>query len=158
HDKDCEARARDDAGLALSNAGNYAEAGAELELALNLNRDGGRSGTAVLILNNLGIVEYYQAKYSEALRTYESAMQYVEKSASETWSATWRQITLSNLATLYQRLGNDKRAIEIYNSVLADPKGLTPRDMGHIYANLGVLYRHLGDPNSALDSYRKADG
>jgi CHAT domain-containing protein/tetratricopeptide (TPR) repeat protein len=158
HDKDCEARARDDAGLALSNAGNYVEANSELELALKLNQEsGGPAETAVLILNNLGIVDYYQAKYSEALRTYESAMQYVEKSWSQAWAADWRQITLSNMATLYQRLGNDKRAIEIYNRVLADPKGLTPRDMGHIYANLGVLYRHLGDPSNALESYKKAE-
>jgi CHAT domain-containing protein/tetratricopeptide (TPR) repeat protein len=155
-DKDCEARARDDAGLALSNAGNYSDAGAELELALKLNQDGGPAQTAVLILNNLGIVNYYQARYSEALRTYETAMQYVDKSAAEAWAGDWRQITLSNLATLYQRLGNDKRAIEIYNSVLANPQGLTPRDLGHIYANLGVLYRHLGDANNALASYRKA--
>ena len=156
NDKDCEARARDDAGLALSNAGNYVDAGAELELALKLNSEGGPAETAVLILNNLGIVYYYQAKYSEASRTYESALQYVDKSSAESWAAAWRQITLSNLATLYQRLGNDKRAIEIYRSVLADPKGLTPRDMGHIYANLGVLYRHLGDANNALESYKNA--
>jgi CHAT domain-containing protein len=157
HDKHCEAQARDDAGLALSNAGKYAEAGGELELALKLNSEGGTPETAVLILNNLGIVDYYQAKYSEALRTYESAMKYTEKSPTEAWAATWRQLTLLNLATLYQRLGNDKRAIEIYKSVLADPHGLSSRDMGHIYANLGVLYRHLGDANNALDSYHQAD-
>ena len=156
-DKHCEARARDDAGMALSNAGSYAEAGTELELALKLNSEAGTAETAVLILNNLGIVEYYQAKYSEALRTYESAMQYVEKSPAQTWAETWRQLTLLNLATLYQRLGNDKHAIEIYSSVLADPKGLSSRDMGHIYANLGVLYRHLGDAKNAVDSYRQAD-
>src|SRR5215469_6227365 len=34
HDKHCEALARDDAGVAYSNAGNYAEAAAELDLAL----------------------------------------------------------------------------------------------------------------------------
>ena len=156
-DKDCEARARDDAGLALSNAGNYSDAGAELELALKLNRDGGPPQTAVLILNNLGIVYYYQAKYSEALRTYETAMQFLDKSSHEPWTATWRQITQLNLATLYQRLGNDRRAVDIYRGVLAEPKGLSPRDMGHIYANLGVLYRHLGDANNALESYKKAE-
>lgn len=158
HDKDCEARARDDVGLALSNAGNYTEAESELELALKLNQEGGSRGeTAVLILNNLGIVDYYQAKYSEALRTYESAMQQVEKSQAEAWAATWRQLTYLNMATLYQRLGNDRRAIDIYRGVLADPKGLSPRDMGHIYANLGVLYRHLGDANNALENYKKAE-
>jgi len=156
HDKHCEAQARDDAGLALSNAGNYSDAAAELDLALKLNAETGDARTAVLILNNLGIVYYYQAKYSESLRTYESALQYVEKSSAEAWTPTWRQLTQLNLATLYQRLGNDQRAISIYNSVLADPHDLSPRDVGHIHANLGVLYRHLGDAQNALKSYRLA--
>ena len=157
HDKNCEAQAHDDAGLALSNAGNYAEAAAELDLGLKLTAETGNAQTAVLILNNLGIVYYYQAKYSEALRTYESALQYVEKSATEPWSATWRQFTLLNLATLYQRLGNDQRAIKIYNDILAHPKDLSPRDVGHIDANLGALYRRLGDPKQALVFYGYAD-
>src|SRR5438270_4556765 len=157
-DKNCEALAHDDAGLALSSAGNYPEAAVELDVALTLNGEAGKPETAVLVLNNLGIVYYYQAKYSEALRTYEAAMRYVDKSPGESWAASWRQLTLLNLATLYQRLGNDKRAIEIYNSVLADPKDLFARDMGHIYANLGVLYRHLGDAENALRNYRNAEG
>jgi len=171
HDKHCEALARDDAGMAYSNAGDYAEAVGELGLALKLNSDTGDAETAVLILNNLGIVYYYQAKYSESLRTYESALQYVEKAPPELWTSTWRQLTLLNLATLYQRLGNDQRAIGIYNVVLGDPKGLTrrqiaqmyakrglsPRDLAHMFANLGVLYRHLGDSNNALISYGLAN-
>lgn len=157
HDKNCEAQAHDNVGLALSNAGNYPEAAAELDLGLKLTAETGNAQTAVLILNNLGIVYYYQAKYSEALRTYESALQYVEKSIAEPWSATWRQFTLLNLATLYQRLGNDQRAIKTYNDILDQPKGLSSRDVGHIHANLGVLYRRLGDPEQALKSYRLAD-
>lgn len=170
-DKHCEALARDDAGMAYSNAGNYADAADELDLALKLNSETGDAQTSVSILNNLGIVYYYQAKYSEALRTYESALQYVEKSQKEAWAITWQQLTLLNLATLYQRLGNDQRAIAIYNGVLGDRKGLSqrevaqmyashglsPRDLAHIHANLGVLYRHLGDPRNALKSYRLAD-
>jgi CHAT domain-containing protein/tetratricopeptide (TPR) repeat protein len=157
HDKNCEAQAHDDAGLALSNAGNYEEAAAELDLGLKLTSETGNAQTAVLILNNLGIVYYYQAKYSEALRTYESALQYVEKSAAEAWTASWRQLTLLNLATLYQRLGNDQRAIKTYTEILDHPKDLSSRDVAHIYANLGVLYRHLGDAGMALKSYHDAD-
>jgi len=156
-DKNCEAQAHDDAGLALSNAGNYLEAAAELDLGLKLTAETGNAQTAVLILNNLGIVYYYQAKYSEALRTYESALQYVQKSSAEPWSATWRQFTLLNLATLYQRLGNDQRAIKIYNDILEHPKDLSPRDVGHMDANLGALYRRLGDPKQALLFYGYAD-
>ncbi|HXO37134.1 MAG TPA: tetratricopeptide repeat protein, partial [Candidatus Acidoferrum sp.] len=157
HDKNCEAQAHDDAGLALSNAGNYPEAAAELDLGLKLTAQTGNAQTAVLILNNLGIVYYYQAKYSEALRTYESALQYVEKSGAESWSPIWRQFTLLNLATLYQRLGNDQRAISIYNDILAHPEAITPRDLGHLNANLGAVYRRLGDAKQALLFYGYAD-
>ena len=156
-DKNCEALAHDDAGLALSNAGNYPEAAAELDLGLKLTAETGNAQTAVLILNNLGIVYYYQAKYSEALRTYESALQYVEKSSAEPWSATWRQFTLLNLATLYQRLGNDQRAIKTYNDILAHPEAITPRDLGQLNANMGAAYRRLGDAQQALKFYGYAD-
>jgi CHAT domain-containing protein len=157
HDKNCEAQAHDDAGLALSNAGNYLEAATELDLGLKLTAQTGNAQTAVLILNNLGIVYYYEAKYSEALRTYESALQYVEKSKAEPWSAIWRQFTLLNLATLYQRLGNDQRAIKTYNDILAHPEAITPRDLGHLNANLGAVYRRLGDAKQALLFYGYAD-
>jgi len=156
-DKNCEALARDDAGLALSNAGNYPGAAAELDAGLKLTAETGNAQTAVLILNNLGIVYYYQAKYSEALRTYETALQYVDKSSAEPWSATWRQFTLLNLATLYQRLGNDQRAIKTYNDILAHPEAITPRDLGHLNANMGAIYRRLGDAKQALQFYGYAD-
>jgi tetratricopeptide (TPR) repeat protein len=154
-DKNCEAQARSDAGLALSNAGNYDEAATELDLGLKLTEETKNAKTAVLILNNLGVVYYYQAKYSEALRAYESALQYVEK--VEDRAATWRQITLLNLATLYQRLGNDQRAIAIYTDIIDHPKSLSPRDVGHIDANLGAIYRRLGDTKQALTFYGYSD-
>ena len=58
----------------------------------------GNAETAVLILNNLGIVYYYQANI-RGVRTYESAMQYVEKS-SATMVRDLAALTLLNLATL----------------------------------------------------------
>jgi CHAT domain-containing protein len=157
HDKNCEALAYDDVGLALSNAGKYSEAAAELDLALKLTAETGNAQTAVLVLNNLGIVYYYQAKYSEALRAYESALQYVQKSAAEQWSATWRQLTLLNLGTLYQKLGTDQRAINIYNDILAHPEQTTPRDLAQLNANMGAAYRRLGDAQQALKFYGYAD-
>lgn len=157
HDKNCEALAYDDVGLAFSNAGKYPEAAGELDLALKLTAETGNAQTAVLVLNNLGIVYYYQAKYSEALRAYESALQYVQKSAAEQWSATWRQLTLLNLGTLYQKLGNDQRAINIYNDILAHPEQATPRDLAQLNANMGAAYRRLGDAKQALQFYGYAD-
>ncbi|HEX7289095.1 MAG TPA: CHAT domain-containing protein [Candidatus Angelobacter sp.] len=156
HDSSCEANARNDAGLAYSNAGDYGRAGAELEAALKLS-SASDGKTAVLILNNLGNVYYYQAKYSEALRTYEAALPYVEKSSGEPWALAWRRITRLNLATLYSRLGNDRRAIAIYHEVSDDPAGLSQREIAHILANLGVVYRHLGDGEEAIKNYHDAE-
>lgn len=156
-DARCEAQAHNDAGLAYSNAGNYGEAATELDLALKLNGQNGDPQTAVLVLNNLGNVYYYQAKYSEALRTYEAALPYVEKSSGQEWEGTWRRITRLNLATLYQRLGNDQRAIAIYHEVLDSPRGLSDREIAHVLANLGILYRRLGDAEEAIKSYHYAE-
>ncbi|MBZ5532866.1 MAG: CHAT domain-containing protein [Acidobacteriia bacterium] len=158
-DKNCEAEARNDAGFAFLNAGKYPEAAEELELALKLAGEGSDPQTAVLILNNLGNVQYYEAKYSEALRTYESAMQYVEKGAGQPWTAFWRQITQANLATLYQRIGNNRRAIAIYQDILESGKaqGLSPRDVAQMHINLGVAFRRLEDIHSTLVNYQQAE-
>ena len=154
-DRNGEAEALNDAGFASLNAGNYSAATGDLEHALELNSSTGNSRTRVLILNNQGNVFYYQAKYSEALRVYESAFQIVNKSETEAWAGTMRVLTLFNLATLYQRVGNDQRAIELYQTV-RQSKVTTPDDMGHVFTNLGVLYRHMGDPEKALANYREA--
>ncbi|HET6934175.1 MAG TPA: CHAT domain-containing protein, partial [Candidatus Angelobacter sp.] len=152
----CEARAHNDAGLAFSNLGKYPEAAEAFEAALRLSDQGGDHETTVLILNNLGNVYYYQARYTDALRTYEQAAQYVEKSSDQPWAQSWREVTRLNTATLYQRLGNEQRAISIYKEVL-DAPNISPREIAHVLANLGILYRRLGDPEEALKSYHDAE-
>jgi CHAT domain-containing protein/tetratricopeptide (TPR) repeat protein len=156
-DIQCQAQAHNDAGLALLNAGNYDESAGELELAIQLSKQTRDDFTSVVALNNLGNVYYYLAKYSEALQTYEAAAQLVEKSPSAEWALAWRKITRLNLATLYQRLGNDQRAIKIYYDELNSPSGLSHREIGHILANLGILYRRLGDAPEALKNYHDAE-
>lgn len=152
-----EAKAYNDSGLAYMNAGNYPQAAHDLELALSFGNQSGVAITPVFILNNLGSVYYYQAKYSEAFRAYNTALDRVEQHAAEPWAPYWRQHTLLDLATLYQRIGNDQRALAIYKSIEQSPGSVSQAYLGHLYANLGVLYRHLGDPEKALDAYRKAE-
>ena len=156
-DLQCEAKSHNDAGLAYLNAGKYPEAAADLEEALTLSSQQGDALTSVTVLNNLGNVYYYQAKYSEALRTYESSAALVEKNSGEQWAAAWRKLTRLNLATLYQRLGNDQRAISIYYDELNSPHDLAPREIAHVLANLGILYRRLGDGPEALKNYHDAE-
>jgi len=156
-DRGCEARSHSDAGVAYQNAGKYPVAAAEFEKALELSQSNNDAETSVLVMNNLGNVYYYQARYSEAFGLYNSAAEMVEKNSSRDWSGQWRSITNLNLATLYQRLGNDQRAIDIYRQELASRQVLLKKEVAHVLANLGILYRRLGDARQALSTYREAE-
>ena len=157
--QDGVALAHNNIGLAHMNSGRYPEAAAEVETSLRLLTANSitRPSDIVNINNNLGNIYYYQAKYSEALRAYETAQRKVEQSAAEAWAPRWRQVTLFNLATLYQRLGNYQRAIDIYKAIEQSPQGLAPAEMAHLYTNMGVLFRRLGDGYKALNTYNKAE-
>ena len=153
----CEAKARNDAGLAYLNGGKYPEAGREFEEALKLSNQANDGETIVLILNNLGNLYYYEARYSEAFKAYDAADTVTAKNADAIWSRSWRAVNRVNLATLYQRLGNDQRAINVYHAALDDARDLTPREVAHVLANLGVLYRRMGDIEEAIKNYHDAE-
>lgn len=153
----CEAGSLSDAGAAYLNSGKYSEASAEFAKALALSKQTGDAETSVLVMNNLGNVYYYEARYSDAYSLYTSAAQLVEKFSAEDWSVQWRSITNLNLATLYERLRNDQRAVNIYREELASRKVLLNKEVAHMLSNLGTLYRHLGDPAQALSEYHEAE-
>jgi tetratricopeptide (TPR) repeat protein len=155
-DKKKEAYALNYRGIAEVQRGFYPAAQSTLAQALTLSKGEGDLESEVRILNNLGTADYYPGKYLEALRAYESALAIVDQNASQTWSNYWRQITDINEATVYQRLGRYQRALEIYQRVEQSSKSLTTGDRAHLLTNLGALYRRLGDPWKALDSYRSA--
>ena len=153
----CEAKARNDAGLAYSNGGKYPEAGNEFEEALKLSNQANDGETTVLVLNNIGNLYYYEARYSEAFKAYDAADTVTAKNPDAIWSRSWRAVTRVNLATLYQRLGNDQRAINVYHAALDNAHDLTPREVAHVLANLGVLYRRMGDIEEAIKNYHDAE-
>ena len=155
-DKKKEAYALNYRGIAEVQRGFYPAAQATLTLALALSKGEADLESEVRILNNLGTADYYPGKYLEALRDYEGALAIVDQNSGQTWSNYWRQITEINEATVYQRLGRYQRALEIYQRVEQSSKSLTTGDRAHLLTNLGALYRRLGDPWKALDSYRVA--
>ena len=124
--------------------------------ALALTRSVHDAENEVQVLNNIGSSYYFEGKYLEAMRNYETAKQTVSQISSEHWHEYWRQFTDFNQATLFQKLGRYEKALEIYRSVESSSKALTPGDRAHIEANLGTLYRRLGDPWKALETYKNA--
>ncbi|MBI3475140.1 MAG: CHAT domain-containing protein [Acidobacteria bacterium] len=143
-------------GIAEGELGQYSAAQASFNDALSFSRSIKDLKTEVRTLNNLGNAYYFPGNYLEALRAYERALQIVENHPAETWSDYWRQITKINQATLYQRLGRYQDALTIYKQVGGATSSLSASDKAHLFMNLGVLYRRLGDPWKALDSYQSA--
>jgi CHAT domain-containing protein len=152
-----EARALNDKSIAEIEHGDYPAAQADLANALLLSRQAGDRETEVKTLNNQGSAYFFQGKYQEAQRCYENAAQTMGQNSGQGWAAYWKQITDFNQATLYQRLGRYENALNIYRSV-KDSAGqqLSGNDRAHLYANLGALYRRLGDPVKAVETYQAA--
>ena len=151
-----ESHALNNKAIAELQSGSYPGARQDLEQALALSRRGHDAENEVQVLNNLGSAYYFPGSYSEAQRYYDQAMNLVDQNAAAKWSDYWRQITSFNQATLFQRLGRYEKALQIYRQVEESSKKLTPSDHAHLFANLGALYRRLGDPYKALDTYKAA--
>jgi tetratricopeptide (TPR) repeat protein len=149
-------RAVNAAGLADLYSGAYPRALASFGEALALAKARGDREAEVEELNNIGNVHYYQARYLDALHAFRAALDEVDGAASAPWTARRRRITLSNLAVLFQRLGREEQAIDLYAQIRRSPESLAPSEQGRLLGNLGVLYRRLEDPVKALETYGAA--
>jgi CHAT domain-containing protein/Flp pilus assembly protein TadD len=151
-----EAHALNNKGIAELQAGSYQNAQVDMERALMLSETANDLENQVQVLNNLGSAHYFIGSYWEAAQGYERAMSLVSANTSAKWSGYWLQITKFNQATLLQRLGRYNDALNIYRDVESSSEILTDDDRAHLDANLGTIYRRLGDPYKAMDSYRSA--
>jgi CHAT domain-containing protein/tetratricopeptide (TPR) repeat protein len=156
-DRDGEARALDNLGVAQLFLGDYPAAQSSFAAELSVVRALKDAQAEVQAANNLGSAFFYQGSYTQALTQYQAAVSVLNTSNGRPWLSDWRQVTDVNLATLYQRLGELGKALEIYRSVLDSSQKLkSAADQAQLLSNLGALYRHLGDPYKALANYRAA--
>jgi tetratricopeptide (TPR) repeat protein len=142
--------------LAYQNMGMYAQALGYFEQALRADRDVGDADGEITRHNNIGNVYYFEGRYFDALQSYELAKSKVDATLSQSWNLRRRQLTLANLATIYQRLGKEEMSLELYRTLAASPQAMPPRERAQLLLNQGTLYRRLGDPIKALDLYRMA--
>jgi tetratricopeptide (TPR) repeat protein len=140
--------------LANQNLGRYSVALDGLEQALLADRRVGDADGEITRLNNIGNVYYFEGRYVDALRFYEQAKSKVDATSSESWNPRRRQVTLANLAAVYQILGKEEAALDLYKQFAKS--SLPPRERAQLLANQGALYRRLGDPVKALELYRSA--
>ena len=155
-DQSGETRALNNAGAAEIYRGGYGAALLIFRDALAIARGHGDPAGEVDELNNIGSVHFLQASYLEALRAYREAMDRVDRATTQPWSARRRSITVANLAALFQRLGQEEQALQLYQELRKASPALGPSEQARLLTNLGVLYRRLEDPVKALETYQSA--
>ena len=150
------AEARNTLGLAYLYLADYPAALENYQLALNIDRAIADSEGQNIRLNNIGNVYYFEGRYLEALEAYNQALAIVNNSASGQWRTQRTQITITNLATLYQRLGKEPNALALYRQVAQSGQAMTGKERAQLLLNQGALYRRMGDPVKAIALYKSA--
>ncbi len=143
-------------GLARLYAAEYPQAATAFRAAVELSRALGAAAAEAEQVTNLGNVSFFLGRYAEAALAYDAALALTAVHAGEPWTARRRRLTLVNQATLDQRLGRDREALVGYQQIDTSGADLRPREHAQILANLGVLYRRLGDPIKAIETYDRA--
>jgi tetratricopeptide (TPR) repeat protein len=82
--------------------------------------------------NNIGNVYYFQGRYAGALRSYQAAIDRVKATTREKWNQRRRQLTIANLATLYQRAGQEQTALKMYQQLAASPEAMPPSEQAQL--------------------------
>ncbi len=135
--------------------GDYAAALADFNVALDMAVSQHDAAGEIVRRNNIGSIYFFQGKYLDALQSYERALARVEGSAFADRESD-RQLTLANLAIIYEQLGQNQKSLEYYQQALAALSSFVPSEQAQLLSNVGTLYRRMGDPVKALENYRSA--
>jgi tetratricopeptide (TPR) repeat protein len=146
----------DNLGLVLQTLGRPDEAEKNFRQALDLNRKLGDPGAVAVTLGNLGALALSRGRYSRAMRLYTEAADLAARHRDEPWAAEQREIALVNQGVVLEKVGAYREALRLYRELLAEGRALDPRRRAALLVNTGVIYRNLGDPVSAVESFRKA--
>jgi tetratricopeptide (TPR) repeat protein len=143
-------------GRAYQYLGNYLAALERYQEALSVDRQQGDLVGQVTMLNSVGNIHYFLGHYGTALASYQDALKLVDASHAQAWYSWGRKLTTGNIAVLYQRVGLQERALELFRENSGKPEEMRPNEYAKILVNEGISYRRLGDPVKALEFYQAA--
>ncbi|MGJ5813169.1 CHAT domain-containing protein [Paludibaculum fermentans] len=149
-----EAQALNKAGGAFLYSGEYEKALDAFGKARILFHERGATQQEAVSWVNIGAVHFYRGRYVEAWDVYNRAAAMAEERAREPWAPDVLQFVDVNRAALLQKLGKDHDALEIYLKLRRAGQKQEPAEEARVLANLGALYRRLGDPYKALETER----
>jgi serine phosphatase RsbU (regulator of sigma subunit)/Tfp pilus assembly protein PilF len=103
--------------------------------------------------NNLGVFYGEKARYGEAMKEHQRALELRKKIGDKKEIA----ISLGNIASVYEDQGDNAKALENYLLALnIDEQINNQTGIARHHNNLGLLYRRLGEYDKALDHAKKA--
>ncbi|MGO9117448.1 MAG: CHAT domain-containing protein [Desulfomonilaceae bacterium] len=150
-DKSGEATALRNLAASFTAAGNFNEAEQYNSEALTLLQASGSARDLQMVLNNLGVLEKNQAKYSRALNRYESALEMQGESEDV------RALLHRNLGNFFRLWGEYGKAAQNYevSATLWTSLG-NGKEAGSAILDKGQVYAQWGRNESAFESTQKA--
>ena len=141
--------------VALQGSGDAPSAIASLREALPLNQHQEDWDGVIANRTNLAINYQTLGRFAAADRESLQALELCELYSAEEWAPTRCALTRMNRATLLERLGRYSEALDLLDGVIAGAR-LVPAARANAELNRGVIYRNLGDPSAARDSFDEA--
>jgi len=143
-------------GLAQQYLGRYDEAEASFVEALDRNRERGDAEGEAINLANLGVVATQRGRYGQAFDRHAEVEALAGRHAGEPWAAEQALVAGLNQGVVLERVGAFREALARYLTLLAAGEALSASRRASLLANLGVVYRNLGDPVRAVEVFREA--
>lgn len=150
------ARTLNNLGLALQHLGRYEEARQRFQEALDLNRSEGDVAGEVLNQSNLGVLAIAVGDYERALWHLAEAESRSREHVDEPWAAGQIRLVRLNRGVVFEKLGAYREALQLYLEMADESERMDPGHRAALKVNLGVLYRNLGDPVTAIASFEEA--
>ena len=149
------ARTLNNLALAHQYLGDAAAAEGALREALALDRELGETEEEVVVLANLAALAIGGGRYGAALEALAGVDRLTAEHAAAPWAPEQRRVALLNRAVVLERLGAHREALAELLELAREPEP-DPRHAAALAANLGVLYRNLGDPRGARRELERA--
>ena len=106
-----------------------------------------------LRLYQLGVQQYNQGQFREALKTFEQVLRIVRAIGDRQGEGT----NLNNIGLVYYRLGQYTQALKYYQQALTIHKKVGNKvEEGTNFTNIGLVYKSLGQYTQALKYHQQA--
>ncbi len=149
-------RALNNLSLVLEGLGEMPEAERSFREALEINRKAGAFESEAVNLSNLGALAVAAGRYTAALELHAEAAVLAARHSGEPWAAEQGRVARINQGVVLEKVGAHREALGLYKQVLAAGGELEPGRRAALLVNTGVIYRNLGDPVKAEESFRAA--